>query len=71
MQIGPVWLVNSNQHFHILNNLLHISTHFFIRMYIKNTQTTLLKLTNQIVICAISIANIIGLPPYIRCFKLQ
>ena len=40
-------MVSSNQHFHILNNFSHISTHFFTHMYIKNTQTTLLKLTNQ------------------------
>ena len=40
---GPVWLVISNQYFHILNNL----THFFTHTYIKNTQTTLFKLTYQ------------------------
>ena len=45
--LGLVWLVSSNQHFHILNNISHISIYLFTHIYIKNTQTTLLKLTNQ------------------------
>ena len=41
---GGVWLVSSNFSFHILNNITHIFTHFLTYTYIKNTQTTLLKL---------------------------
>ena len=45
--LGPVCFVSSNSLFHILNTLTHISTHFFIHTYIKNTQNTLLKLSDQ------------------------
>ena len=48
---GGVWLVSSNFSFHILNNITHISTHFFTHTYIKNTQTTLLKLLYQTALC--------------------
>ena len=41
---GLVWQVCSNTHFHILNNITHIFIYFFTHTYIKNTQTTLLKL---------------------------
>ena len=27
-KLGHIWLASSNTHFHILNNLTHISTHF-------------------------------------------
>ena len=43
----PVCFVSSNSLFHISNILKHISTHFFIHTYIKNTQNTLLKLSYQ------------------------
>ena len=42
-----VWWASSNTYFHILNNLTHISTHFFIHTYIKNIQTILFKLFYQ------------------------
>ena len=48
---GGVWLVSSNFSFHILNNITHISTHFFTYTYIKNIQTTLLKLLYQTALC--------------------
>ena len=44
---GTVWWTSSNIYFHILNNFTYISNHFFTCMYIKNTQTTLLKLFYQ------------------------
>ena len=44
---GPIWWASSNAHFYILNNLIHISTHFFTHIYIKNTQTILLELFYQ------------------------
>ena len=37
-KLGHIWLASSNTHFHILNNLTHISTHFFTHTYIKNTK---------------------------------
>ena len=43
----PVWWVSSNSHFHILNNITHISTHFFTHTYFKKLQTTILKLLYQ------------------------
>ena len=45
--LGHVWWVSSNSHFHILNNITHISTHFFTHMYFKKLQTTILKLLYQ------------------------
>ena len=33
---GPIWYIYSNSHFHILNNITHISTHFFTHTYFKN-----------------------------------
>ena len=45
--LGPVWSSISNLHFHILNNISHISTHFFIHTYFKKLQTTFLKLLYQ------------------------
>ena len=42
-----VWQSYSNTKLHILNNIIHIFTHIFTYSYIKNTQTTLLKLTYQ------------------------
>ena len=44
---GPVWWASSNTHFYILNNFIHILTHFFTHIYIKNTQTILLKFLYQ------------------------
>ena len=42
--LRPVWWVSLNRLSSILNNFTHILTHFFTHMYIKNIQTTLLKL---------------------------
>ena len=36
-----------NSHFHILNNITHISTHFFTHTYFKKFQTTIFKLLYQ------------------------
>ena len=41
--LGPVWWVSLNSHFHILNNI----THIFIHMYFKKLQTTILQLLYQ------------------------
>ena len=35
--LGHVWQPYSNTKLHILNNITHIFTYFFIHMYIKNT----------------------------------
>ena len=45
--LGPVWWVSLNSHFHILNNITHIFTYFFTHMYFKKLQTTILKLLYQ------------------------
>ena len=45
---NSVWQLYSNTKLHILNNIIHIFTYFFIHICIKNTQTTFLKLTHQI-----------------------
>ena len=44
---GLFWWVSSNSHFHILNNITHISTYFFTHIYFNKLQTTILKLLYQ------------------------
>ena len=44
---GPIWSSISNSHFQILNNVTHISTHFFTHTYFKKLQTIILKLLYQ------------------------
>ena len=44
--LGPVCYVSSNSYFHILNNITHISTHFFIYTYFKKLKKTI-KITFQ------------------------
>ena len=45
--LGTFWQLISNTFSHILNNFTHISIYFFTYTYIKNIQTTLLKLTDD------------------------
>ena len=46
--LWPVWPSSSNNNFHILNNITHIFTYFFIHTYFKKLQITILKLLYQI-----------------------
>ena len=45
--LGPIWSSYSNSHFHILNNIIYISIHFFTHTYFKKFQTTIFKFTHQ------------------------
>ena len=46
-KVRPVWQLILSNLLSISNTLTHISKHFFTHTYIKNTQTTLLKLLYQ------------------------
>ena len=44
---GPVWYINLNICFQFLNNITHISTHFFTHTYFQKNWKLLFKHTYQ------------------------